>query len=125
MSEELAVIVNAAQTVGASIEGPLRWLEQRLVVARGPYAPERFDDSDKVELTEVEAAWGFASSKLSQRELLYMGGIGGHPGAAGSITSAPTTCRAWVASTRGKLTSQTSASRERSWSPRARRQIVK
>jgi hypothetical protein len=33
-----------------------------------------------VELAELESAWELVSEKLPQRDLLYMGGIGGHPG---------------------------------------------
>jgi hypothetical protein len=78
--DALDVLRDAIRRIPASAEGDVWWLEQKLVLARGYYAPDEFDFADAVEVAEVEAAWGGIAGSLPQRELLYMYGMGGHPG---------------------------------------------
>lgn len=80
MSTDLNVILDACHGIEASTEESLRWLKRELVVARGDSAPERFNYPGLIELTEVEAAWKIAGPTLPQHDLLYLAGIGGHPG---------------------------------------------
>jgi hypothetical protein len=77
---ELDVVLEAMRGIPASAEGDISWLRQMLVLARGHYAPDHFDFVDALEVAEVEAAWGSIGERLRQRELLYMFGVGGHPG---------------------------------------------
>jgi hypothetical protein len=81
MDEPLNVLLEEVSRVETSDDGSLRWLVQKLVLARGYYAPEHFEYEGWIEKAEMEAAWGALVEQLPQRELLLMGSsLGGHPG---------------------------------------------
>lgn len=76
----LDTLLAAIDENGGTRRGEVSWLTRKLVLARGHYAPERFNHCDWVERDDVEAAWKALADELPRRELLSMGGIGGHPG---------------------------------------------
>ena len=76
----LRTVIDVAQELAGSPDGGVRWLSKPLLVARGYYAPDHFEYDDWVEREDVEAAWKSVADGLPNRELLSMGGIGGHPG---------------------------------------------
>jgi hypothetical protein len=76
----LDTLLAAAEGIGGTRRGEISWLTKQLVLARGFYAPARFNDSDWVERDDVEAAWKALADDLPRRQLLSLGGIGGHPG---------------------------------------------
>jgi hypothetical protein len=62
------------------VDQHLIWPTKLVAVARGFYAPDRFDFVDALEAPALEQAWAAISATLPERELLYMYGLGGHPG---------------------------------------------
>lgn len=76
----LDTLLSAADEMRGTPRGGISWLTKKLVLARGYYAPDRFNHSDWLERDDVEAAWKALADDLPWRELLSMGGIGGHPG---------------------------------------------
>jgi hypothetical protein len=76
----LDTLLAAVAEIGGTRRGEISWLTNKLVLARGYYPPARFDYDDWVERDEVEAAWKTLTDELPRRELLSLGGIGGHPG---------------------------------------------
>jgi hypothetical protein len=78
--EALEVVLDAVRGISASADGDIRWLERMLVLTRGHYAADHVDFVDATEIAEVEAAWAAIGERLPERELLYIFGMGGHPG---------------------------------------------
>ena len=75
------ILLKAVQGIPASTDGDVRWLERKLVLRRGYYT-EDFDFTEAIECSGVEGAWREIGESLPVRELLYMYGMGGHPGGA-------------------------------------------
>jgi hypothetical protein len=78
MSDAAIDVVRDA--VASSSDEDLVWLEPKLLLARGHYAPDQFEDTEEV--PGLVAAWEKAGKTLRTRELLYLYGMGGHPGGA-------------------------------------------
>jgi hypothetical protein len=75
----LDFVVDAIHRVGGTEEHGLIWLGQMVVVARGLYAPDHFEYMKALEEPQLVAAWD-ELDVTPGRELLYMYGMGGHPG---------------------------------------------
>jgi hypothetical protein len=80
IEDAMEIILDAALHITSIDDPPLRWLQQQLLLGRGHYAPDDFDDDGWVERAEVETSWAAIGDERPQRELLDMYGMGGHPG---------------------------------------------
>jgi hypothetical protein len=79
--DALRVLLQALEKIPSSADTGVQWLKRKLLVARGYYAAD--DDleyEDAIVDAEVEAAWAAICDDLPEQELLYLYGMGGHPG---------------------------------------------